>query len=281
MRIWSAALCCLVFGSFAHAQSFAFRPSSIAVVQGGRSVTVEVLKPTGSIMDSVLAPNGLNVIGGEGLFGAFLQVSAAKSLARGDYSVKLKGFIGRKAISGFLKVRVQRANQNPSVAAFAVSSEYAIQGESVTFSARVSDPDGDPLTCALDANGDGKAEYTVKPCTTLTQKHPFDTAGSFQPRLVVTDAFGGKTLATIPAPRGEDTFKLTVDARGPTLTVNTTEDTQDVLPGDGRCTDVAGKCSLRAAIMEANSVAGVAFIEVPSGTYPFTLKGQETRTQQR
>jgi PKD domain len=279
MRIWSAALSCLVLGTFAHAQSFTFRPSSIAVVQGGRSVTVEVLNPRGSIMDSVLAPNGLNVIGGEGLFGAFLQVSAEKTLARGEYSVKLKGFLGRKAISGFLKVRVQRANQNPSVAAFAVSSGYAIQGESVTFSARASDPDGDPLTCALDVNGDGKAEYTAKPCTTLTQKHPFNTAGSFQPRLVVTDAFGGKTVAVVPAPDYSGPFKLTVEARGPTFTVNAPEDTQDVLPGDGRCADAAGRCSLRAAVMEANSVRGVGFVEVPRGAYTFTLAGDDDTAQ--
>jgi hypothetical protein len=279
MRIWSAALSCLVLGTFAHAQSFTFRPSSIAVVQGGRSVTVEVLKPRGAVMDSVLFPKGLRVEGGDGLFGAFLQISAAKTLARGDYSVKLKGFLGRKAISGFLTVRVLRPNQNPRVDLFTASSAYFVQGESATFSARVSDPDADPLVCTLDADGDGKPEYTVKPCTTFSQQHTFNASGRFRPRLVVTDAFGGKTLAAVPAPRGSDAFELTVEARGPTFAVNTLEDTQDVLPGDARCADASGKCSLRAALMEANAVAGVGFVELPSGTITLTLLGRDDTAQ--
>lgn len=41
-----------------------------------------------------------------------------------------------------------------------------------------------------------------------------------------------------------------------TFTVNSVADSVDVNPGDGICQDASGQCSLRAAIMEANALAG-------------------------
>ena len=58
-----------------------------------------------------------------------------------------------------------------------------------------------------------------------------------------------------------------------TITVNTTDDTVDVDPGDGVVADAGGNVSLRAAIMEANALAGDDTIVVPAGTYAFTLGG--------
>ena len=56
-----------------------------------------------------------------------------------------------------------------------------------------------------------------------------------------------------------------------TFNVDTTNDTQDVTPGDGICADSAGDCSLRAAITEANALAGDDVINVPAGTYTQSL----------
>jgi CSLREA domain-containing protein len=53
--------------------------------------------------------------------------------------------------------------------------------------------------------------------------------------------------------------------------VNTTADTQDVSPGNGACADASGLCSLRAAITEANALAGADTITLPAGTYTQTL----------
>jgi CSLREA domain-containing protein len=53
--------------------------------------------------------------------------------------------------------------------------------------------------------------------------------------------------------------------------VNTTADTQDAAPGNGTCADAAGACSLRAAITEANALAGADTITVPAGTYTESL----------
>lgn len=42
-------------------------------------------------------------------------------------------------------------------------------------------------------------------------------------------------------------------------------------PGDGRCSTVEGKCSLRAAIQESNRVAGVDTIRIPSGHFKLSV----------
>lgn len=53
--------------------------------------------------------------------------------------------------------------------------------------------------------------------------------------------------------------------------VNTTNDTQDVSPGDSVCIDSNGMCSLRAAISESNALAGDDIIDLPAGIYTRTL----------
>jgi len=57
------------------------------------------------------------------------------------------------------------------------------------------------------------------------------------------------------------------------FTVDTTVDAHDATPGDGVCetTTGGGACSLRAAVEEANALAGHDQIDVPAGTYLFTV----------
>src|SRR5215210_3997640 len=66
---------------------------------------------------------------------------------------------------------------------------------------------------------------------------------------------------------------FSVNVNAATFVVNTTADTQDAAPGNGTCADAAGACSLRAAITEANALAGADIITVPAGTYTQTLAG--------
>jgi uncharacterized repeat protein (TIGR01451 family)/CSLREA domain-containing protein len=61
-----------------------------------------------------------------------------------------------------------------------------------------------------------------------------------------------------------------VRAAGP-FTVNTLSDTKDLTTADGLCLDAGGKCSLRAAIEQANVTGGATTITVPAGTYNLTL----------
>jgi hypothetical protein len=60
-------------------------------------------------------------------------------------------------------------------------------------------------------------------------------------------------------------------AQAATFAVNSTLDTADAAPGNGTCADVDGFCSFRAAIGEANSLAGGDVIILPAGTYTQTL----------
>src|SRR5437016_945012 len=60
---------------------------------------------------------------------------------------------------------------------------------------------------------------------------------------------------------------VAVPGHAVTFVVNTTADTADALPGDGRCADSGGACSLRAAVQEANALAGPDTIQLAAATY--------------
>ena len=62
-------------------------------------------------------------------------------------------------------------------------------------------------------------------------------------------------------------------ASATTFTVNTTNDTVDANLGNNICADAAGKCSLRAAVMQANAKAGADNIHIPAGTFKLTKLG--------
>jgi len=62
-------------------------------------------------------------------------------------------------------------------------------------------------------------------------------------------------------------------AQADTFTVNTTDDTVDVNPGDGIAADASGYCSLRAAIMEANALESMDTIVLPEGIFTLTIEG--------
>ena len=58
-----------------------------------------------------------------------------------------------------------------------------------------------------------------------------------------------------------------------TFNVNTTADTVDANTADGVCADAAGNCSLRAAIQQANFLAGADTINLPAGFYLLDRSG--------
>ncbi|HLN61489.1 MAG TPA: CSLREA domain-containing protein, partial [Symbiobacteriaceae bacterium] len=58
-----------------------------------------------------------------------------------------------------------------------------------------------------------------------------------------------------------------------TYTVTTTSDSTDNNTGDGVCADALGRCSLRAAVQQANAHAGDDTILLPAGTYTLSLSG--------
>src|SRR5437867_2704086 len=62
-----------------------------------------------------------------------------------------------------------------------------------------------------------------------------------------------------------------------TFMVDSTADAVDAAPGDGTCATAGSACTLRAAIQEANALAGNDTIDVPAGTYTLGIPaGGET-----
>ena len=55
--------------------------------------------------------------------------------------------------------------------------------------------------------------------------------------------------------------------------VDSAADAVDAAPGDGVCASAADGCTLRAAVQEANALAGADRIDVPAGTYRLSLAG--------
>ena len=55
------------------------------------------------------------------------------------------------------------------------------------------------------------------------------------------------------------------------FTVNSTSDAPDAIPGNGVCQTAGGACTLRAALQEANALAGADTVTVPAGTFVLTL----------
>jgi CSLREA domain-containing protein len=64
-------------------------------------------------------------------------------------------------------------------------------------------------------------------------------------------------------------------ASAATFNVNSYVDSVDVAPGNGICADSAGRCTMRAAILEANALPGPDTILVPPGVYSMTLGGPD------
>jgi hypothetical protein len=69
------------------------------------------------------------------------------------------------------------------------------------------------------------------------------------------------------------TLCLSENSAAQTFIVNSTFDGVDINPGDGICADASGNCTVRAAIMEANTLAGVQTITLPAGIYTLTISG--------
>lgn len=87
--------------------------------------------------------------------------------------------------------------------------------------------------------------------------YPNAGKGIFKARIIVVVCFAFFTIST---------------ARSATFVVNSTQDAPDLFPGNGSCQTITiAQCTLRAAITEANSLAGDNTITLPTGTYTVTL----------
>lgn len=77
----------------------------------------------------------------------------------------------------------------------------------------------------------------------------------------------------IPFLSGAAVLLAATVASAATFRVNDTADAVDATPGDGVCATAGGACTLRAAVQEANALAGADRIRVPAGTYVLSIAG--------
>jgi hypothetical protein len=91
----------------------------------------------------------------------------------------------------------------PVIAAFTPSPTIAVAPALVALSWSVSDPQGTPLTCSIDGDGDGTTDVTVANCQTPGSRNvSLPSAGSYRPRLTVSDgalAASATTLVSVGA----------------------------------------------------------------------------------
>ncbi|WP_084542410.1 PKD domain-containing protein [Calidithermus chliarophilus] len=89
------------------------------------------------------------------------------------------------------------ANEAPVIASFSVSPQAGAAPLQVNFSWNISDPDGDSLTCKIDADNNGTFEHTVTGCTSSsTRQHTYPAGGTYTARLVVSDPDGASDELT-------------------------------------------------------------------------------------
>ncbi len=106
-------------------------------------------------------------------------------------------------------------------------------------------------------------------CTALS--HPDISTGPRDTRWGVAAFFGivllaGLALAMTPAQ---------ADVAASIFNVNSTADEPDASPGNGFCfSTISAKCTLRAAIQEANALADTNTVILPAGTYTLTISGR-------
>lgn len=200
----------------------------------------------------------------------------------GNYKAKLTVLDGSHPSSiamQMVDIQIQE-NKAPVITNFTIST--STQGTaplSTLFQWQVSDPEGQKLICDIDVDGDGVVEKTLDYCTSETNsskeyRHIFTQPGTYTPKLIVRDNYGKSSEAVLATP-------ITA-TMGKTFVVTTTEDTIDVAKGDGKCEDSNGKCSLRAAVMEANGTPGLDKIQLAAATYKLTrIPSENNNTEQR
>ncbi len=103
----------------------------------------------------------------------------------------------KREVAKDIYITVEPPNYPPSVDSFSANPLKGSVPLEVTFSWKVSDKDGDKLTCMLDP-GDGSKVYNVDSCEKNTViKHTYKSEGSFTVKFTVTDPKGSSVSKEI------------------------------------------------------------------------------------
>lgn len=107
------------------------------------------------------------------------------------------------------------------------------------------------------------------------------TAATTGPGAIRITHLSGDSLieqadTTIPlSPQPLSDFESQAIFSIPGFSVDSTADLGDAVPGDGICDAGGGVCTLRAAVQEANALAGADYVVLGAGTYALTLSGTD------
>ncbi|MEO8303521.1 MAG: Ig-like domain-containing protein, partial [Betaproteobacteria bacterium] len=185
--------------------------------------------------------------------------------------VMTAGNTDQYTVGGVFEVYEGDLSAGPSSLTLSSSGTPAAAGDAVTFTAHVNsnNPVGS-VTFFSDGHaiknqpGDSSGDCVMvatQPGAPATCTVSSLTAGSH----TITARYAG----TIYSPEAfSDPLTQDITGGGPaSFTVVTTADAVDANPGDGICADSLGRCTLRAAIMEANALPGQQTIYLGDGVY--------------
>ncbi len=95
------------------------------------------------------------------------------------------------------RLHIEYETSGVAISDFSAAPPNPLVDEPVVFSWSVSDSNGDPVTCTLDVDDDGTAEYTIPDCAAAgSQSHVYGAVGSNTARLVATSSGGNSNEAT-------------------------------------------------------------------------------------
>jgi acid phosphatase type 7 len=106
-------------------------------------------------------------------------------------------FDGDNAGAPLLHVEYVTDDSPPEIGSFNYTPSPGEVNTPVTFHWSVSDSGGQTVTCTLDINNDGLADYTLPDCaSTNSQQHTYTTTGNYTAKLTATDSDNVSSSAT-------------------------------------------------------------------------------------
>jgi predicted outer membrane repeat protein len=175
---------------------------------------------------------------------------APATLTIGDATLPAEGDSGTQDLE--LVVTLSAASEKPIDVDFATADGTAIAGSD--------------YTAASGTLHFAPGETTQKVCVTVRGEMEYEPNETFTVQL----------SHPVNATLANDQAVGTISNDDPLLAVNSTLDKPDLTPGDFVVnTGTANEITLRAAIMEANALAGPDIITLPAGTYTLTLSGRD------
>ena len=122
MKVLLCILLFLMFGfsSVGMAQKLIITQTSVALYQGGDSVSVFIGGTPGMNITAVPSSISLSVAVGKDRYNnkVYVKIAASKKTSLGLYSVKVRGEFKKKIVSGTINVKVIRFNKDPEIELF-------------------------------------------------------------------------------------------------------------------------------------------------------------------